>query len=238
MTLNGGYATLNWLYQNTLKIEGVAWKTKTPFASIRRIVQNQKYFFKIKPGLWALNDFKDSLPENVAALIQKDDEAEPKSKKEQMFSHYYYQGLLAEIGNMKKCNTYVPPQDKNKPYLNRKLADVTSLEKLPVFGYQETIDKIKSIDVIWLNKRGYPNSVFEVEHSTSFKNSLIKFNELQDFNVSMFVVAPEVKKNEYKSVINFSAFENIKDKTKFLDYSTIDKLYENSIKMESFDFIN
>jgi hypothetical protein len=238
MTSNGGYATLNWLYENTLKVENVVWKTKTPFASIRRIVQNEKYFFKIKPGLWALNEFKDSLPENVAALIQNEVESETKSEKEQMFSHYYYQGLLAEIGNLKKYSTYIPPQDKNKPYLSKKLGEVTSIERLPLFAYQETIDKIKSIDVIWLNKRGYLNSVFEVEHSTSFKNSLIKFNELQDFNTKMVVVAPSVKEKEYKSVIDFSVFEDIKDRLQFMDYTMIDRFYENTFKLQDFESFN
>ncbi|MDA8325306.1 MAG: hypothetical protein M0033_03715, partial [Nitrospiraceae bacterium] len=51
---NGGYATLGLLYQGVPKIEECAWKTKTPFASIRRIVQDDRFFFKIKPGLWAL----------------------------------------------------------------------------------------------------------------------------------------------------------------------------------------
>ena len=62
MKENGGYATLGHLYEHALKVAGVEWKTKTPFASIRRIVQNDKYFFKIKPGLWALNEFKDKIP--------------------------------------------------------------------------------------------------------------------------------------------------------------------------------
>lgn len=38
MEQNGGFATLGFLYQEALKIPGVEWKTKTPFATIRRIV--------------------------------------------------------------------------------------------------------------------------------------------------------------------------------------------------------
>jgi len=51
MEENGGYATLGFLYQNVLNVPGCNWKTKTPFASMRRIVQNDRFFFKIKPGL-------------------------------------------------------------------------------------------------------------------------------------------------------------------------------------------
>ena len=51
MRENGGFATLGFL-NHTLDVS--KWKTKTPFASIRRIVQVERFFFKIKPGLWAL----------------------------------------------------------------------------------------------------------------------------------------------------------------------------------------
>ena len=37
------------------------------------------------------------------------------------------------------------------------------------------------MDVIWFNERKMPNSFFEVEHGTDMKNSLLKFNDLQDF---------------------------------------------------------
>ena len=57
MQKNGGYATLGYLYQHVRDVPGVEWKTQTPFASIRRIVQDPRYFFKIRPGLWALNSW-------------------------------------------------------------------------------------------------------------------------------------------------------------------------------------
>ncbi len=50
----GGQATLAELYREVMKVEDCGWKTKTPFASIRRIVQQRKEIFKIRPGLWAL----------------------------------------------------------------------------------------------------------------------------------------------------------------------------------------
>ncbi len=59
MRENGGYATLGYLYQSVLKISDCEWGTKTPFASIRRIVQEDSKFLKIKPGLWALTAERD-----------------------------------------------------------------------------------------------------------------------------------------------------------------------------------
>lgn len=50
----GGIATLGTLYQEVFKISECIWKTKTPFASIRQIVQLAPEIYKIKPGLWNL----------------------------------------------------------------------------------------------------------------------------------------------------------------------------------------
>ena len=44
----GGIATLQQLNQEVFKIKDCKWNTKTPFASIRRIVQQTKGIYKIK----------------------------------------------------------------------------------------------------------------------------------------------------------------------------------------------
>lgn len=108
MEQNGGFATLGYLNQEVLKVPDVEWKTKTPFASIRRIVQDENFFFKIKPGLWALLSHKGKLPSDILSTS-----AVPK-KEQEIFNHSYYQGLLVEIGNLKKYETFVSSQDKNK----------------------------------------------------------------------------------------------------------------------------
>ncbi len=91
MLQNGGFATLGFLY-NTVDVSH--WATKTPFASIRRIVQTNEYFFKIKPGLWGLKEKKKEIIERFGI-------AEKKSEKNELFNHSYYQGLVVEIGNIK-----------------------------------------------------------------------------------------------------------------------------------------
>ena len=121
MQENGGYATLGFLNQNVLKVEDCEWKTRTPFASIRRIVQDDSFFFKIRPGLWALKTYKDKLPPDI--LPVKD---QPKAKQEE-YSHTYYQGLLVERGNFKEYKTFVPSQDKNKIYLGKKLSEIVTV---------------------------------------------------------------------------------------------------------------
>ena len=86
-----------------VEADSCGWKTKTPFASIRRIVQNERFFFKICPGLWALKSWRERLPEELVPTEKQ------KKKDADTFNHSYYQGLLVEIGNLKKLDTYVPP---------------------------------------------------------------------------------------------------------------------------------
>lgn len=54
----GGFATLRRLNEI---LDFTSWKTKTPDASVRRIVQDCDKIFKIRPGLWALEDERESI---------------------------------------------------------------------------------------------------------------------------------------------------------------------------------
>ena len=71
--MNGGYASLGQLYKTALKIENCEWKTKTPFASIRRIVQTHPdLFFRIKPGLWGLVEKREFILKQLGlSLMQR-----------------------------------------------------------------------------------------------------------------------------------------------------------------------
>ncbi len=219
MADNGGFATLAYLNQNALLVEGCEWKTKTPFASIRRIVQDERYFFKIRPGLWALNTYKDKLPPEI--LPGKN---EPEEKKEE-YSHAYYQGLLVELGNFKKFKTFVPSQDKNKLYLGKKLSDIVTTSEIFKFSYDRIIQKAKTVDVTWFNEREMPASLFEIEHSTDIQNSLLKFVELQDFYVNFCIVANEVRKREFQTKMALVAFKSINERVKFLNYDDVAELH-------------
>jgi len=199
---NNGFATLGFLNQN---VDISDWKTKTPFASIRRIVQDVNYFFKIKLGLWALKTYKHKLLFDVFPNIKISEN----QKKE--LDYTYFQGLLIEIGNLKGFETFVPYQDKNKKYLGLPLLNYTNIDKFYEFGYENIIRRAITIDVSWFNERKMPNSFFEVEHSTNIQNSLLKFVNLQDFNVNFFIVADGTRKKEFDDKINnFNAFKIIK----------------------------
>ncbi|HEX2984809.1 MAG TPA: hypothetical protein VHO28_14795 [Ignavibacteriales bacterium] len=215
MERNGGYATLGFLYEHA---DVSDWKTKTPFASIRRIVQDKRYFFNIKPGLWALKSRKS----DVLKLF--DIEGKPKEQ-EKEFTHAYYQGLLLEIGSKEGYETFIPNQDKNKKYLNRPLSEYSSIKEFYNFTYESIISKAKTVDVLWFNKRKYPSAFWEIENTTDFYNSLLKFVELQDFNAQFNIVADVKRKKEYEDRIRNSAFSEIKTRVKFKDYSAVSEYH-------------
>jgi hypothetical protein len=215
MREGGGYATLGHLYRTATRIPGSNWGTKTPFASIRRIVQEHEEFFKIRPGLWALASERDA----VLAKLALGAKADPRHTEE--FNHSYYQGLLVEVGNLKDYETFVPPQDKNRRFLGRRLAEVATLKDLHGFTYDSLLRRAKTVDVSWFNGRKFPEAFFEVEHSTEMRNSLLKFKDFEDFRIKYYIVADVKRQREFEDRISSPTFSSIRDGVKFLSYEKL-----------------
>lgn len=174
----GGIATLNQINQHVFEVEDCLWKTKTPFASVRRIVQQTKGIYKIKPGLYALETHRKQL-EQDGITVQT--EKNKNSEEVKAFNHSYYQGLLLEIGRMRHLDTFVPNQDKNKMFIKTPLGEIRTLQTIPQYSYTDLVERSSTIDVIWFNDHRMPHSFYEIEHSTDIQNSLLKFNDLKDF---------------------------------------------------------
>lgn len=232
----GGIATLGQLNQEVFKITECEWKTKTPFASIRRIVQLNKKIYKIKPGLYGLVDYKKLLESK--GIIEETDKNKD-SKEVIDFNHSYFQGLLLTIGNLKGMQTFVPNQDKNRLLIDTKLGELRTLNELPPYSYPHLVQRSSTIDVIWFNDRNMPHSFFEVEHSTDIQNSLLKFNDLQDLFARMVIVADSKRKIEYTNKVRYSSFKDLatNNRVTFLDYEALNKQYEYLIEQQSFELI-
>ena len=225
----GDQATLAQLYQEVMKVGGVPWGTRTPFASIRRIVQVRPEIFKVRPGLWALESYRMRL-----GLSHESEDAPTNETMER--SHSYYQGLLATIGNLRGFSTFIPNQDKNKLCLRKPLGGMRTLQELPTFSYDELTRRAATVDVSWFNDRRMPHSLFEVEHSTDIQNSLLKFHDLQDFNVRMVVVAPPARRREFDQKAGRAAFREIADRVAFYDYEALARDYEHEALRSTSDF--
>ncbi|MDE6084448.1 MAG: hypothetical protein K2G11_08155 [Muribaculaceae bacterium] len=213
----GGYATLRLLNE---VIDFSSWKTLTPEATVRRIVQLSDSIFRIQPGLWALEEDRER-------IIKKFKIKNGDKRSEELFNHSYYQGLLIEIGRFRNLKTYIPPQDQHHLFLEKELGDMTDLKVIPQFSYDFILRKARTVDVIWFNERTMPTHFYEVEHTTDIKNSLTKFYELQDFFSSFYIVAGKYRENEFKDKINASIFSSIKDRVSFITYDKVAALHSN-----------
>jgi hypothetical protein len=97
---------------------------------------------------------------------------------------------------------------------------------MPKFSYYGIVQRCSTVDVIWFNKRLLPSSLFEVEHSTDFQNSLIKFSDLQDFYTRMVIVADDNRKREYIQKMQSAVFSEVSSRVNFLGYESLVKQYE------------
>lgn len=219
----GGYATLRRLNE---VMDFSTWNTKTPEASVRRIVQYSDAIFRIQPGLWALEESREK-------VLKKFNIKEGDSKSIEQFNHAYYQGLLIEIGHYKNSSTYVPPQDQHRLFLDKELGDLADYKIIPQFTFETLLRKARTIDVIWFNERNMPTHFYEVEHTTDIKNSLSKFYELQDFFSSFYIVANSHRENEFNDKINASIFSPIKSRVEFITYDKVASLHSNLSQLDA-----
>ena len=133
--------------------------------------------------------------------------------------------MIVEICNLKGFQTFIPAQDKNKPFSQKKLGDVVNLTEFYQFTYEEVLKQALTIDVTWFNERKYPSAFFEVEHSTDIHRSLLKFMEFQDFRVEFHIVADGHRKSEFESKLSLTAFAPIKKLVKFWNYDAVATLH-------------
>ena len=217
----GGYATFRRL---NATVDFSSWKTKTPEASVRRIVQNSNQIFRIQPGLWALEECRDDVLKLFELKIGD-------KLSEEVFTHGYYQGLLVEIGKLRNQITYVPAQDKNRLFIGQKLSELSDTTIIPEFTYHNLLRRARTVDVIWFNERNMPSAFYEVEHTTDIKNSLTKFYELQDFQAGFYIVANINRKKEFEDKLHVSMFSPIEERVKFLEYDKVATMYEGLTKV-------
>lgn len=232
----GGIATLTQINQKIFEIKDCKWGTKTPFASIRRIVRHTKGIYPIKQGLYALESHRKQLEQD--GIIEQT-EKNKDSEEVKTFNHAYYQGLLLEIGKMRHLLTFVPDQDKNKKFLQTPLGEIRTFSSIPHYSYPTIVKRSSTIDVIWFNGHQLPHSFFEIEHSTDIQNSLLKYNDLQDFYIRMFIVAEEKRRQEYLKKLSYDAFDTLREnkRVKFVSYELLEKQYEQELLKQQLDFI-
>ena len=222
----GYIATLKQIYAVAPNFK--EFKGLTPHKTINERVQRDDNLVKLRPGLYGLKNHLDKLPDEYNPYVKKS------SEEENAITHSYIQGMLIEIGNIYGFKTFSP--DKSGLFINKKLGEIITQSDIPKFTFAHILQSAKYIDVIWFNERLFPNTIFEIENSTNFRNSLVKFAELQDFATTMTLIAPKdtSKMNKFFQEIEKSAFSSIKNRVKFFDYEYVEKLYNHQVASQQF----
>lgn len=215
---HGGYAPLKVIYKDFEKYRPLTGKT--PLKTIQERVQRDSRFTRIGLGVYALTSELGKLPrpESPRTALEK-----------QRFQHTRFQGMLIEIGNLEGFETYTA--DPGKIFENKKLGALSTLKKLPEFTYLQIVSTARYIDVLWLNARNFPAHAFEVEYSTNFRNSLVKFTELQDFNTRFYLVAPDEGKPKFRREVERAAFTSIASRCIFWSFREVEKLYRTRVAL-------
>lgn len=223
MLENGYFATLRTLHREVPQMK--KHRGKTPHKTINERVQRDPRFTRISPGIWALTEYLDRLPPHLNPTIPRSEEERAQQ------THSSMQGILLEIGKAEGFETYTP--NGNSVYGHATLGDIATLDKIPAFTYEEVLRRVRTIDVIWFNEREFPANVIEVEHTTMFKDSLLKFFELQDFTTKMTIVAPSDREREFENQLARRAFKPISRRCLFVPYQRIEKIYSLQTKLAS-----
>ena len=65
----------------------------------------------------------------------------------------------------------------------------------------------------------------------TFFNLILKFVELQDYNVSMYIVADENRRGLFASKLSQDAFTPIRGRVKFWSYDHVSALHSKSFEL-------
>lgn len=166
-------------------------------------------------------------------LVQKvvevtTDSPEPLTQKEESL-HSKAQYLLAKVGQIVGCKSFIASNDRKRTYNNVDLAQL-SVNSLPNLGLsEEATSKISLIDVIWL-KQNAPVCAFEVETSTSVYSGLLRMSDLiavvPALNIKLYIVAQSERKNKVLNELSRPTFRKIglNDYCEFISIDNLESL--------------
>lgn len=218
---NGGTATLSQIYDNITKYYPTAKDSKDWKAGLRgvlyREIRNNKRFKKIGLSIYALSDYKQEKKPNNSDKVRM---------------HSYIEGICLELGQFNNFDTY--SADPSALYRdNMHLKDFMSVQTIPPFSYDEILQEVKRIDVVWFNSRGlaFPQKVFEVVDSIStldgaFNRSL----QLNNFRTEFYIVAPEKHHTKFDQTIRLERYSPYMERFKFINYDEIMEYYDSESK--------
>lgn len=154
--------------------------------------------------------------------------------------HDEMQWRLIRLGQLAKCDVWVPRNDQPKQYEGHHFSDFVLHE------FHETLDvprSIENIDVVWKFGPYSIKSAFEIEHSTSIYSGILRLSDLRaeapNSNYPLFIVASEERKRRVFEELKRPTFSGpclrLNEVIRFLGYEKVREIDELSKGAVSFD---
>ena len=171
--------------------------------------------------------------EVVTALIDERIERVPTE-------HDEMQWRLIRLGQLAKCDVWVPRNDQPKQYEGNRFRDFVLHE------FHQTLDvprTIENIDVVWKFGPYSIRSAFEIEHSTSIYSGILRLSDLRaeapNSNYPLFIVASEERKRRVFEELRRPTFSGpclrLNEVIRFLGYDKVREIDESSKHLKNFD---
>lgn len=226
---NGGAASWQYIYDNIEKYYPAAKSSREWEAGLRgvlyREVKNNRNFKRVGFGIYALHEYQE---EKVIEDIKKDN----------VQMHSYIEGLLVELGNYERFDTYCA--DPTATFqANVFINQIATIRNFPEFTYSEINRVAKRIDVIWFTKQGYkfPKKAIEVVDSIgTLGESLSRMYQLKEFQTDFLVVSPMKFLDKISDTLRREPYSIHKERFSVRHYDDIISYYKSTLEIEKLKF--
>lgn len=154
--------------------------------------------------------------------------------------HDEMQWRLIRLGQLAKCDVWVPRNDQAKQFEGHQFRDFVLRE------FHHTLDvprSVENIDVVWKFGPYSIKSAFEIEHSTSVYSGILRLSDLRaeapNSNYPLFIVASENRKKKVFDELKRPTFSGpclrLNEVIKFLGYEKVREIDESYKTAKDFD---
>jgi hypothetical protein len=154
--------------------------------------------------------------------------------------HDEMQWRLIRLGQLAKCDVWVPRNDQPRQYEGHQFRDFVLAE------FHQTLDvprSIENIDVVWKFGPYAIKSAFEIEHSTSVYSGILRLSDLRaeapNSNYPLFIVASEDRRRKVFDELRRPTFSGpclrLNEVVRFLGYKKLREIDESVKNAKDFD---